>query len=46
VDIQLNTGLKAVSADAVVVEDAKTKETRVIKTRTTVATVRRGRIRC
>ncbi len=42
VDIQLNTGLKAVSADAVVVEDAKTKETRVIKTRTTVATVPAG----
>jgi len=42
VDIQLNTGLKAVSADAVLVEDAKTKQTRVIKTRTTVATVPAG----
>ena len=42
VEIQLQTGLKAVSADAVVVEDVKTKQTRVIKTRTTVATVPAG----
>jgi len=42
VEIQLGAGLKAVSADAVVVEDAKTKQTRVIKTRTTVATVPAG----
>ena len=44
VDIQLSTGLKAVSADAVVIEDVKTKQIRVIKTRTTVATVPQGRI--
>jgi NADH dehydrogenase len=42
VQIQLGCGLKAVSADAVVIEDAKTKETQVIKTRTTVATVPAG----
>ena len=42
VEIQLGASLMAVSANEVVVEDAKTKETRVIKTRTTVATVPAG----
>ena len=42
VEIQLGAGLKAVSADAVVVEDVKTKQTRAIHTRTTVATVPAG----
>lgn len=42
VEIQLGAGLKAVSANAVVVEDAKTKQTQVIHTRTTVATVPAG----
>jgi NADH dehydrogenase len=42
VEIQFGTGLKAVSADSVVVEDAKTKQTQSIKTRTTVATVPAG----
>lgn len=42
VEIQLGGSLKAVSADAVVIEDAKTKQTQVIQTRTTVATVPAG----
>jgi NADH dehydrogenase len=42
VEIQLGGGLKAVSADSVVIEDAKTKQTQVIRTRTTVATVPAG----
>jgi NADH dehydrogenase len=42
VEIQLGCGLKAVSADVVLIEDAKTKQTQVIKTRTTVATVPAG----
>ena len=42
VDIQLGMGLKAVSADAVVVENVKTKQILVIRTRTTVATVPAG----
>ncbi len=42
VEIQFGTSLKAVSADAVVVEIASTKQTRVIQTRTTVATVPAG----
>ncbi len=39
VEIQFGGVLKAVSADGVTVEDARTKQTQVIKTRTTVATV-------
>ena len=42
VEIQLGSGLKAMSADAVVIEDAKTKQTQSIRTRTTVATVPAG----
>jgi NADH dehydrogenase len=42
VEIALGSSLHAVSADAVVVEDAKTKQTRTIGTRTTVATVPAG----
>jgi NADH dehydrogenase len=42
VEIQLCVGLKAVSADAVVVENVKTKQILVIRTRTTVATVPAG----
>ena len=42
VEIQFGVGLKAVSADAVIVENAKTKQTLEIKTRTTVATVPAG----
>jgi NADH dehydrogenase len=41
-EIALGSSLHAVSADAVVVEDAKTKQTRTIRTRTTVATVPAG----
>jgi NADH dehydrogenase len=42
VEIQFGAGLKAVSAGEVVVEDARTKATQVIRTRTTVATVPAG----
>jgi NADH dehydrogenase len=42
VKIEFGTGLKAVTADAVIIEDSKTKQTREIKTRTTVATVPAG----
>lgn len=42
VEIQFGAGLKAVTADTVVIADAKTKQTREIKTRTTVATVPAG----
>ncbi len=42
IEIQLGSGLKAVSADAVLIEDSKTKQTQVIATRTTVATVPAG----
>src|SRR4029077_11606890 len=42
VDIRLGTGLKAVSADAVVVEDRRNRQTEVIATRTTIATVPAG----
>ncbi len=42
VEIQFGGGLKAVSASEVVVEDARTNEVRVIKTRTAVATVPAG----
>src|SRR5271155_3156151 len=42
VEILLGGSLKAVSADAVVIEDAKTKQTQVIRTRTTVATIPAG----
>jgi NADH dehydrogenase len=42
VEIQFGTTLKAVSADAVVVEMAHTGQTQVIQTRTTVATVPSG----
>jgi NADH:ubiquinone reductase (H+-translocating) len=42
VDIRLQTGLKAVSADAVVVEDRRNRRTEVIATRTTIATVPAG----
>jgi len=42
VEIQFGSSLKAMSADAVVIEDARTKETRMIRTRTTVATVPAG----
>jgi NADH dehydrogenase len=42
VEVQLGGGLKAVSADAVVIEDSRTKQTQVVKTRTTVATVPAG----
>jgi NADH dehydrogenase len=42
VEIEFGTGLKAVSADAVIVEETRTKKTREIKTRTTVATVPAG----
>ncbi len=42
VEIQFGTSLKAVSADAVVVEIASTAQTRTIQTRTTVATVPAG----
>jgi NADH:quinone reductase (non-electrogenic) len=42
VEIQLGTGLKAVSADAVVVENKETRHMETIGTRTTVATVPAG----
>jgi NADH dehydrogenase len=42
VEIQLGCSLKAVSADGVVIEDAKTRQTQGIRTRTTVATVPAG----
>jgi NADH dehydrogenase len=42
VEIQFGTSLKAVSADAVIVEIATDKQTRIIQTRTTVATVPAG----
>ena len=42
VEIQFGAGLKAVSANAVLVENATSKATRVIPTRTTVATVPAG----
>jgi NADH dehydrogenase len=42
VEIRLGAGLKAVSADAVVVEDKETRLTETIGTRTTVATVPAG----
>ena len=42
VEIRLGTGLKAVSADAVVVEDKETGRIETIGTRTTVATVPSG----
>lgn len=42
VEIQFGTSLKAVSADAVVIEIASSQQTRVIETRTTVATVPAG----
>ena len=42
VEIQFGTSLKAVSADAVVIEIASSQQTRVIKTRTIVATVPAG----
>jgi NADH dehydrogenase len=42
VEIRLGAGLKAVSADAVVVEDKETQNTETIGTRTTVATVPAG----
>src|SRR5271170_6264317 len=42
VEIQFGTSLKAVSADAVVIEIASSQQTRVIETRTTVATIPAG----
>ena len=42
VEIRLGAGLKAVSADAVVVEDKETRKTETIPARTTVATVPSG----
>jgi NADH dehydrogenase len=42
VEIRLGEGLKAVSADAVVVENKETRRTETIGTRTTVATVPAG----
>jgi len=42
VEIRLGAGLKAVSANAVVVEDKETRRTETIGTRTTVATVPAG----
>src|SRR4029077_9270089 len=42
VEIRLGAGLKAVSADAVVVEDQATRQTEIIATRTTIATVPAG----
>jgi NADH dehydrogenase len=42
VEVHLGASLKAVSADAVVVENVRTKQTQAIKTRTTVATVPAG----
>ena len=42
VEIRLGAGLKAVSADAVVVEDQATRQTEIIVTRTTIATVPAG----
>lgn len=42
VEIRLGAGLKAVSADSVVVEDKVTQRTEIIGTRTTVATVPAG----
>jgi len=42
VEIQIGKGLTAVSAEAVVIENAKTKQTEAIRTRTTVATVPAG----
>jgi NADH:ubiquinone reductase (H+-translocating) len=42
VEIQFGTSLKAVSADAIVIGIAKNEQPRVIKTRTTVATVPAG----
>lgn len=42
VEIRLGAGLKAVSADAVVVEDKETRQTETIGTRTSVATVPAG----
>jgi NADH dehydrogenase len=42
VEIRLGTGLKAVSADAVVVENKATRQTETLTTRTTIATVPAG----
>ena len=42
VEIRLGAGLKAVSANAVVVEDKQTRQTEIIGTRTAVATVPAG----
>src|SRR5262245_5414437 len=42
VEIRLGSGLKAVSADSVVVEEKSTQKTEIIGTRTTVATVPAG----
>ena len=42
VEIQLGSGLAAVSADAVVIENVETRQTQVVRTRTTVATVPAG----
>ncbi|SDT95772.1 NADH dehydrogenase [Verrucomicrobium sp. GAS474] len=42
VDVRLGASLKEVSADAVTVEDVKTKQSELIPTRTTVATVPAG----
>jgi len=42
VEIRLGAGLKAVSADAVVVEDKTTGRTEIVATRTTIATVPAG----
>jgi NADH:ubiquinone reductase (H+-translocating) len=42
VEIRLGAGLKAVSADAVAVEDQATRQTEIIATRTTIATVPAG----
>ena len=42
VEIRLGASLKAVTADAVVVEDQATRQTEIIATRTTIATVPAG----
>lgn len=42
VEIQLGASLKAVSANEVVIENTRTKQTQVIQTRTTIATVPAG----
>ena len=42
VEIRLGAGLKAVTANAVVVEDKQTRQTEIIGTRTAVATVPAG----